>query len=324
MPPLSHEVIQQALADHAYLAYQAGSDLGGFLPASVGHFALSGGSGRSMVGTTHTSQIPQFGQAAGGDVKTFAFTGPTTTPPDNGTNPVGGITPPPITQPSNTNTQPPPNQGFGGNPTTTTTTPETTTGEASTTGPTTSVTATTTATITTGPTTTTRPGTTTSATTTLATTTTATTTVAETTTAATTTTATGSPSPGTCGTPGLSIVSNLADCRIYAINLKPGDATSERMTITNTSDQSFDLFLKATGVQNRLWDDLQMGVWPVNTAAPSPLPSLLLWTTQYNRVTTLGVGESVTYNIELYLPPSAGNADQGLTAVIDFNWRATA
>src|SRR5262249_31611008 len=131
-------------------------------------------------------------------------------------------------------------------------------------------------------------------------------------------------SSGTCGTAGLSIVSNLPDCRIYAINLAPGDATFERLTLTNTSDQAYDGFMKATGVQNRLWNDLQMGVWPGNTAAPSPLPTLLLWTTQYNKVTTLGVGESVTYNIELYLPPSAGNSDQGLTAVIDFNWRATA
>jgi hypothetical protein len=106
--------------------------------------------------------------------------------------------------------------------------------------------------------------------------------------------------------------------------MSPGDSTFERVTITNTSDQTFDLSLKASGDPNHLWNDLQMGVWPVNTAAPTPLPGLLLWTTQYNKLTTLAVGESVTYNIELYLPPSAGNADQGLAATIAFNWQASA
>jgi hypothetical protein len=119
-------------------------------------------------------------------------------------------------------------------------------------------------------------------------------------------------------------VVDKVDCRIYAINMAPGDSASEQVTVTNESDQAFTLSLKATGAQNRLWQDLQMGVWPVHTAAPSPLPALLLWTTQYNQLTTLQPGASITYEIELYLPPSAGNDDQGLTASIDFNWKATA
>jgi len=105
--------------------------------------------------------------------------------------------------------------------------------------------------------------------------------------------------------------------------MSPGSSAVEHATITNTSSQAFDLSMKASGVTNRLWDDLQLGLWPVNTAAPSPLPALLLWTTQYNALTTLQPGESITYVIELYLPPTAGNADQGLSAAIDFNWRAT-
>lgn len=106
--------------------------------------------------------------------------------------------------------------------------------------------------------------------------------------------------------------------------MAPGDSASEHVTITNRSSQAFTLSLKATGPQNRLWQDLQMGVWPVHTAAPSPLPSLLLWTTQYNELTTLQPGRSITYEIELYLPTTAGNADQGLAATIAFNWKATA
>jgi len=65
-----------------------------------------------------------------------------------------------------------------------------------------------------------------------------------------------------------------------------------------------------------------MGVWELNTPAPAPLPALLWWTLQDNPLTTLQPGESVTYNIELALPASAGNADQGKTATIDFTWRA--
>ena len=131
------------------------------------------------------------------------------------------------------------------------------------------------------------------------------------------------PPPSSCGTIGLSIVVDKADCRIYAVNMAPGDSASERVTITNQADQAFTLSLRALGTQNRLWNGLQMGVWQVGTAAPSPLPALLLWTTQQNPLTTLQPGQSITYEIELYLPPTAGNDDQGLAATIDFNWEAT-
>jgi len=57
--------------------------------------------------------------------------------------------------------------------------------------------------------------------------------------------------------------------------------------------------------------------------SPSPLPPLVYWTTQYNDLDVLAPGETVTYVVELYLPTSAGNVDQGLAAVIDFDWQAT-
>jgi hypothetical protein len=120
------------------------------------------------------------------------------------------------------------------------------------------------------------------------------------------------------------INSNLAGCRIYVVNMAPGAAASELMTVRNDSGEPFTLSLQATGTTNRLWDDLQMGVWEQGTAAPSPLPQLLLWTTQPNPLTTLAPGASVTFEIELYLPPSAGNADQGLAATIAFVWHAQA
>lgn len=105
--------------------------------------------------------------------------------------------------------------------------------------------------------------------------------------------------------------------------MAPGDSTMERLTITNTSSSTYTLALKATGTQNHLWQDLRMGVWEQSTAAPSPLPPLLDWTTQYNDLTTLAPGQTVVYLVELFLPTSAGNDDQNLAAVISFRWRAT-
>jgi hypothetical protein len=106
--------------------------------------------------------------------------------------------------------------------------------------------------------------------------------------------------------------------------MAPGGATYEQLTITNTSGQDYTVSMKATGSQNPLWNDLQLGIWEVGTPAPSPLPSLLLWTTQYNDITPLAAGQTIHLQIELYLPTSAGNGDQDRAAVIDFNWRATA
>ena len=65
LPPLSQDVIKQAVRDQNYLAYQASGDLGGFLPARIGQLAVAGTGGHNVVGTaSHQSQIPQFGQAA--------------------------------------------------------------------------------------------------------------------------------------------------------------------------------------------------------------------------------------------------------------------
>jgi hypothetical protein len=320
LPALDPAVIDQAVADQQYLAYASRDDLGGFVSAPIGQLAMSSG-GHDVVGQVGgQTQIPQFDQAASGKVQTFAFTGaPTASPPESGQQPVPGLgVPPPVPTPTNNNAAPLPNQGFGGRPTTTTTT--------------TSVSTTTEATTTNGVPTTTEP-TTTARTTTTTPTTTSTTTVTTTTTRTTTTTPTttttggGSPPPpppagNTCGTIGLSIDSNLAGCRIYAINMAPGDSAFERMTIRNESDTPFVLSLRASGTTNRLWNDLEMGVWEVGSPAPSPLPALLWWTAQDNQLTTLQPGQTVTYQIELALPATAGNGDQGYAATIDFHWHA--
>jgi hypothetical protein len=313
LPALDPAVIDQAVADQQYLSYLHRDDLGGFLPAPIGQHALSSG-GHEVVGQTGgRSQIPKFDQAASGKVQAFAFTGePPATPPDQGQQPVPGVgIPPPVPAPTNSNTTPLPNQGFGGRPPTTTTTVSTTT-EATTTNSTTTEPTTTRTTPTTPTTTTTR-------------TTTTTTTTATTTTPTTTTTGRGSPPPpsgNSCGTIGLSIDSNLAGCRIYAVNMAPGDSAFERMTIRNEADVSLVLSLRASGTTNRLWDDLEMGVWEVGTPVPSPLPALLWWTAQDNQLTTLQPGQTVTYQVEIALPATAGNADQGYGATIDFHWYA--
>jgi hypothetical protein len=322
LPALDPAVIEQAVADQQFLAYLHRDDLGGFVPAPIGGFALSSG-GHDVVGRAGgKSQIPQFAEAASGRVRAFAFTGalPATTP-DQGQQPVPGLgVPPPVPAPTNTNTAPPPNQGFGGRPATTTTVSITTT-EATTTGAKPATTEPATTTTRTTPTTTTTPSTPT---------TTTPTTTESTTTTTTTTGGGGAPSPSppspptgnSCGTIGLSIDSNLAGCRIYAVNMAPGDSAFERMTIRNESDVPFTLSLRASGAPNRLWDDLELGVWEVGTPAPSPLPALLWWTAQDNQLTTLQPGETVIYQIELALPATAGNADQGYGATIDFHWHA--
>jgi len=74
----------------------------------------------------------------------------------------------------------------------------------------------------------------------------------------------------------------------------------------------------------QLWNDLRFGVWQTGTAAPSPLPPLLFWRGQDNDLTTLAPGQSATYQLELYLPTSASNTDQGLRATIDLVWHAQA
>jgi hypothetical protein len=105
--------------------------------------------------------------------------------------------------------------------------------------------------------------------------------------------------------------------------MRPGDSTTEHVTVTNTSGSTYTLSLEASGVENHLWQDLQMGVWDETTAPPAPLPPLLYWTTSFNTLATLAPGESITFVIELHLPTSASNVDQSLVAVIDFTWQAT-
>ena len=303
---LYHAVIAQAVADQRYLAYQSTEDLGGFLPAPVGRFAVSSG-GHNVVGAAlGVSQIPQLAQAAGGQVNSFAALGGASfTPPETGTQPVPGLgVPPQVTPPSNSNAVPPPNQGFGGLPPqlppTTTTEPATTTAPAppppTTTAPTTTTT----------PTTTTAPTTTNAAP------------------AGTTPSPPAPPGPtnASCGVTGMTITSDHATCRLYAVNMAPGGSVFEVLTVRNDSGQPFSLALRAAGSVSSFWNDLELGVWEVGTAPPTPFPALVWWTSQYNTLDTLQPGQTIRYRVELFLPPSVGNADQGLSASIDFSWRA--
>ena len=83
LPVLELAVIDQAVADQQFLSYLKRDDLGGFLPAPVGQHALSSG-GHNVVGQTRTSELPQFSQAASGDVRVFALVAGPPTPPDQG------------------------------------------------------------------------------------------------------------------------------------------------------------------------------------------------------------------------------------------------
>lgn len=347
--PLGPAVIAQALADNTYLAYQTVGDLGGFKPAPVGYLAWSSG-GHAIVGETFKSQVPHYAKAGDGKVNSFAFIGspaPAATPPDNGRQPLPGLGVPPATPPTSApSTLPPPNQGFAGTPPTAPAAPATTTPPPTTAPPSpTAPTRTTRPPTMTRPRTTTPPPATTAPATTAAPTPTTTTTTTTTTTAATTSASTttssgggstssgsggsssgGSTNSSSCGTTGLSITSDHSTCVLYATNMAPGGSRSEVMTIRNDADVAYSLYLEATGTQNQLWNDLRLGVWRVGTAAPSPLPLLSYWTTQFNKLalSPLQPGDSVKLNVELLLSSTAGNADQNLKAVITFVWRATA
>lgn len=311
LAPLGQASVAASRIDLASLAYLKTGDLGGFLPAPVGTIALASGGRDVLSPGTHESQIPLFAQWAGGAISSFTFarppTGPTPTP-DNGRG--HGVRPPVPPMPGNV--PPPANQGFGAN--------GNGGGGGSSGG---------------GTTTTTKrppPSTTTTATTT-------TTTVPTTTTAAATVTTTtsgggggsgggstgcsgGSCSSGTCGTPGISITSSLPTCTISLTDAAPGDSVQETMTIQNTTGSPYTLSFKATGPNNNhLWGDLQMAVYDPSGGVPTPpYPPVTSWIGAFNTLTTLNPGQSVQYVILLYLPTTAGNADQGLSAVIGFVW----
>ncbi len=298
---LSHAIIAQAVADQKYLTFTSAGDLGGFGGAAVGQSALTSGGHTIVGGANGVSQLQPLSVTPGGGPSTFVA--PATAPflpPETGTQPVTGLgVPPPVTPPTNTNTVPPPNQGFGGvttpPPPVTTTTPTTTTPPPVKKPPP----------VTTTPTTTT--------------TTTATTTAAAPTPPAPTVTP---PSGGTCSVSGLTITSDHATCQLSAANMAPGGSTSEVLTIRNDSGAAFTLSLRAAGTPNQLWNDLELGVWEAGSAAPAVLPGLLTWTGEDNALVVLQAGQSVSYELELYLPATASNADQGLVASIDFVWKA--
>lgn len=303
LAPLGRGVIVAAMNDVGFLRYRQPGDLGGFMPAPLGALALSSG-GRDVHPHRFASEIPVFSRDAGGKVTSYlAASGQTSSPtPDNGASPVPGLgipTPPPPPTPE---TLPPANQGFGGSPhggtTGTTTRPKPTT-------TTVVITTTTTSTGTTAPTTTTVPP------------------------ADTTAAPAGGGGPGggsgggACGTAGLQIVSTPPGCIVSIAQAAPGSSASAVMTITNTSSSTYTLSLRAEGANNNsLWSDLEMGVYPQFTPPPSPLPPLAYWLAQFNDLTILNPGQTIAYVIVLYLPTTAGNQDQGLSAAIAFHWRA--
>ena len=104
--------------------------------------------------------------------------------------------------------------------------------------------------------------------------------------------------------------------------MAPGGSIAEVLTVRNDSGAPFTLSLRASGTTGPLWNDLELGVWEAGTAAPVPFPALLLWTTQDNALGVLQAGQTVRYEVELYLPPTATNADQGRVATIDLIWKA--
>ena len=285
LDPIDPPVLGAAAYDKDFLRFRYVDDLGGFMPAPVGAGLVAGGGRNVHWDIGGTRHVP-------------------TTTLDNGKLPLPGIgvpVPPPAPTPADT--VPPANQGFGGRPGgggTTTTSPTTTTKRR-------------------------KPPPTT-------TTTTSTTTASPTTTSGTATGSIGTSSPGggggpaggTCGIPGIQIDSNPPGCVISIGNAAPGDSVSEVMTVTNTSGVSYTLALRAEDANHdHLWSDLQMGVYPQFTPPPSPLPPLSYWTAQFNDLTILAPGQTISYVIVLYLPTTAGNADQGLAAVIGFHWQAT-
>jgi hypothetical protein len=65
-----------------------------------------------------------------------------------------------------------------------------------------------------------------------------------------------------------------------------------------------------------------MDVFDPLVGPANPLPSLQSWAGAFLTLTTLNPGQTVQYEIELYLPTTAGNADQGEAVVVSFLWHA--
>ncbi len=122
---------------------------------------------------------------------------------------------------------------------------------------------------------------------------------------------------------GIEVDTTAAGCTIAIANGAPGDSISETWTITNTTGAPYTLSIKADATpSNHLLDDLQMGVWDASGSPPVTLPPLTSWVAGYSDLTTLNPGQTVQYDVELYLPTTAGNADQGKTVSITFHWHA--
>lgn len=306
LPPVAWSVIAAAMQDEAGLHHGSAANLGGFRQGAPAR-------GRVVLPlTAERPQLPLLTTAAAGNVLVYGLAAGSArpTPPDNGRQPIPGLGVTPLPPPPTTGgTVPSANQGFGGRPAAGGTPPATTTSTRSS-PPTT--------TPTTRPTTTAVSSTTTveAATTTVA--------AASTGSSGGGSGSGGAGSGGQCGTAGLSITSNHPSCTITIAGAAPGDTASETVTIENTSSSTYTLSLQALGPNdNHLWQDLRMAVYQQATPPPSPFPPLQYWLTQFNDLVVLNPGDSITYVIALYLPTTAGNADQNKSATIDFDWRAT-
>lgn len=123
--------------------------------------------------------------------------------------------------------------------------------------------------------------------------------------------------------PGIQVDSVPAGCVIAIANAAPGDSVSGIWTITNTTGAPYQLSVKATtSSSNHLKQDLRMGIWDITGPPPGTLPLLTDWLPAFNALTTLNPGQSVQLEVQLFLPTTAGNADQGNSVVIALLWQA--
>lgn len=128
---------------------------------------------------------------------------------------------------------------------------------------------------------------------------------------------------GNCGTAGLSITISLRHCRIHVVNRRPGQSAVERVTIKNTSSSRYVVSFRAAGKWNRLWRDMQLGIWRRGSRRPTELPQLDRWTKRFRALATLAPGKSLRLTIEMRLAASAGLGDQHQQCVVGFLWRAS-
>lgn len=303
VPPLEHAIIPAALEDFDHLRYILRTDLGGFMPAPVGHY-LSATTGRAVTAASKQAQVPLltqvgkqvtiFGYHPGTTVpSTTAPPGRTTVPPTRRTTPTTPVTPPPRTKHTT------PGTGFLTPPVTTHHGPPPTTAPPTTAPPTT-------------PPTTAPPVSTT------------TTTVPP----PTTTTAPPHQGPPSTTSPAQYIELTETDGHFPVIdvtNMEPGGSATETLTLENIGTQPFALSMKSAGTtSNTLSTALRLMVTGSGPAAGDVYyDGPLSGSGTGVQITHLAPGATVLLQVSLVLPASAGNEVQRETAKVDLYWDAT-